>query len=86
MERKVANIRRFHSRNPDWFARGFGANWLALLRKDDEGKTREEFEGQLLNGDAFAEMQRAGAVRSAAELLAVRRYERSPATSSGPKH
>ena len=76
-ERKVANIRRFYNRNQDWFAKGLGTHWLEWLRSADEGKTSEVFDRQVLDDDRLAQMIEAGSVRSAADILATRRVERS---------
>lgn len=74
-QRKVANIRRYHERYPDWFD-GLGSQWLEWLHADDEGRTPEVFESIVLDADEAASLKLSGSIRSAAELLAKRRHTR----------
>jgi hypothetical protein len=78
-QRKIANIRRFHAANTEWFAQGNGSHWLEYLHNDDAGKTDEYFESLFLDDEAVADLHRTRAIRSAADLLANRASERRDA-------
>jgi len=72
-ERKVANIRRFHDRDPEWFADGRGSHWLEWLHMDDAGRTQEVFNSWFLEPPEIERLRQDGSIRSVEELLASRR-------------
>lgn len=72
-EKKVANIRKEFSGEPDWVPGEpqIAWHWRRWLVLADQGKLPEEFEHQVASRAELKIMSQAGKVRSAAELLSL---------------
>jgi glycosyltransferase involved in cell wall biosynthesis len=68
--RKVANAREMFRHHEGTLAPGFGWHWRRWIALDDRGKLREEFARSAATEPEIVALRRAGAIRSAAELLA----------------
>jgi glycosyltransferase involved in cell wall biosynthesis len=68
-ERRVANIRNFLERSPDYFRGAEGWHWRRLDALAREGRLEEEFLRQVSDPAALAAGRADGSVRSVAELL-----------------